>query len=51
MVLERYRADIGTLLVRYWNVEYEQMAAINQKEDLPDDTLNPTYKFGYGISY
>ena len=24
---------------------------INQKEDLPDDTLNPTYKFGYGISY
>jgi beta-glucosidase len=26
-------------------------AVINQKEDLPDDTLNPTYEFGYGISY
>ncbi|MFL2715292.1 MAG: glycoside hydrolase family 3 N-terminal domain-containing protein [Gammaproteobacteria bacterium] len=26
-------------------------AVLNQKEDLPDDTLNPTYEFGYGISY
>ena len=24
---------------------------INQKEDLPDDTENPTYVFGYGLSY
>ena len=24
---------------------------LNQKEDLPDDTINPTYEFGYGISY
>jgi beta-glucosidase len=23
----------------------------NQKEDLPDDTLDPTYEYGYGISY
>ena len=22
-----------------------------QKEDLPDDTDNPTYQYGYGISY
>ena len=26
-------------------------AVNNQKEDLPDDSLNPTYEFGYGISY
>jgi beta-glucosidase len=26
-------------------------AVYNQKEDLPDDSLNPTYEFGYGISY
>ena len=24
---------------------------ISQKEDLPDDTENPTYVFGYGLSY
>ena len=26
-------------------------SVLNQKEDLPDDTLNPTYKYGYGSSY
>lgn len=26
-------------------------AVYNQKEDLPDDSINPTYEFGYGISY
>jgi beta-glucosidase len=26
-------------------------SVLNQKEDLPDDTTNPTYKYGYGISY
>ena len=26
-------------------------SVLNQKEDLPDDSLNPTYEFGYGISY
>ena len=26
-------------------------SVLNQKEDLPDDTLDPTYEFGYGISY
>ena len=26
-------------------------SVLNQKEDLPDDTINPTYKYGYGISY
>ncbi len=26
-------------------------SVLNQKEDLPDDTLNPTYIYGYGISY
>ena len=26
-------------------------AVNNHKEDLPDDSLNPTYEFGYGISY
>ena len=26
-------------------------SVLNQKEDLPDDSLNPTYEYGYGISY
>ena len=26
-------------------------SVLNQKEDLPDDSANPTYEFGYGISY
>ncbi len=26
-------------------------SVLNQKEDLPDDSLNPTYIYGYGISY
>ena len=26
-------------------------SVLNQKEDLPDDSVNPTYEFGYGISY
>ena len=26
-------------------------SVLNQKEDVPDDSLNPSYKFGYGISY
>ena len=24
---------------------------LNQKEDLPDDSVDPTYEYGYGISY
>jgi hypothetical protein len=24
---------------------------LNQKEDMPDDTSNPTYEYGYGASY
>ena len=26
-------------------------SVLNQKEDVPDDSLNPTYEMGYGISY
>ena len=26
-------------------------SVLNQKEDLPDDALNPTYRYGYGSSY
>jgi beta-glucosidase len=26
-------------------------SVLNQKEDMPDDSLNPTYEMGYGISY
>ena len=26
-------------------------SVLNQKEDTPDDSLNPSYDFGYGISY
>ena len=26
-------------------------SVLNQKEDLPDDSINPTYEYGYGISY
>jgi beta-glucosidase len=26
-------------------------SVLNQKEDMPDDSLNPSYEFGYGISY
>ena len=26
-------------------------SVLNQKEDLPDDSMNPTYEYGYGISY
>ena len=26
-------------------------SVLNQKEDLPDDSLNPTYVYGYGLSY
>jgi len=26
-------------------------SVLDQKEDLPDDTLDPTYEYGYGISY
>ena len=26
-------------------------SVLNQKEDIPDDSLNPTYEMGYGISY
>ena len=26
-------------------------SVLNQKEDVPDDSLNATYNFGYGISY
>ena len=26
-------------------------SVLSQKEDLPDDSANPTYEFGYGISY
>ena len=26
-------------------------SVLNQKEDMPDDTSNPTYKYGYGASY
>ena len=26
-------------------------SVLNQKEDLPDDSLNPTYEYGHGISY
>ena len=35
-----------------FHLKYPSMEAVNnQKEDLPDDSLNPTYEFGYGISY
>ena len=26
-------------------------SVLNQKEDLPDDSINPTYEYGYGITY
>ena len=26
-------------------------SVLNQKEDMPDDTSNPTYEYGYGASY
>ena len=26
-------------------------SVLNQKEDLPDDSMNPTYEYGYGIYY